>query len=177
MYELLFDGLFRKAKDAANAGFMCFGWLIYRHEHLVGQGDGAVGRGVDATSNIAEYLALIDGLQALSDMGVRGQPVRVVGDARVVINQMKGISKINTPVHRDASKSANTFHNVEWLWVPRKKNKAADRLTRRALQEFLSDKAGFRQARATVLRDNKARRNRILNLGGMMVFGPQPAGR
>ncbi len=180
MYELRFDGLFRAAQGVSHAGFMCIGWVIYRYEYMVAKGYGVIARGNDATSNIAEYLAMINGLQALLDMGVRWQPVRVIGDARVVINQMKGLSKVNTsrviPVYRDANRLARRIHSIDWAWVPRKKNKTADRLTRKALREFLADPNEYRDAREKVLKDNAARRNQIHNLGGLLIFQPQNVG-
>lgn len=177
MYELMFDGLFRSTVKQHKAGFMCIGWVLFQHEVQIGQGYGVIGRGRDATSNIAEYLALIDGLQAIIDLGIRHQPVRVVGDARVVIEQMQGRSKISTsrvmPMHRHASKLACRLNQVEWLWVPRRRNKIADRLTRRALREMLDDPQLYKEARAKVLQDNERRWNRFLDFGGMMVLQPQ----
>lgn len=176
MYELMFDGLFRCAVKQHKAGFMCIGWVLFKHEMQIGQGYGVIGRGRDATSNIAEYLALIDGLQAVLDLGVRHEPVRVVGDARVVIEQMQGRSKISTsrvaPMHRQAMALANRLDWVEWLWVPRRRNKIADRLTRRALREMLDDQALYQEARAKILRDNERHWNRFLDFGGMMVLQP-----
>ena len=91
MYELMFDGLFRSAKKKRHAGFMCIGWALFRGTVQIGQGYGVIGRGRDATSNIAEYLALIDGLQAVLDLGIRRDCVRVVGDARVVIGTRSAV--------------------------------------------------------------------------------------
>ena len=178
MYELMFDGLFRCAKKTRHAGFMCIGWALFRKEDLIGHGYGVIGRGRDATSNIAEYLALIDGLQAVLDLGIRRELVRVVGDARVVIEQMQGISKISTsrvmPVYRDAVRLARRLDWVEWLWVPRRRNKFADRLTRRALREMQDDPQYFHDANEKILKDSARRVNRFLDFGGMMVVQPGP---
>lgn len=176
MYELMFDGLFRSAVKQHKAGFMCIGWVLFEYENQIGQGYGVIGRGRDATSNIAEYLALIDGLQAVLDLGIRHEPVRVVGDARVVIEQMQGRSKISTsrvePMYRQAMSLAGRLDGVEWLWVPRRRNRMADRLTRRALREMLDDPQLYREARAKIIRDNERCRNRFLEFGGMMVMQP-----
>ena len=178
MYELMFDGLFRSAKQTRHAGFMCFGWALFRQEFQIGQGYGVIGRGKDATSNIAEYLALIDGLQAVIDLGIRQDVVRVVGDARTVIEQMQGVSKIATsrvqPVYREALKLARRLDRIEWLWVPRRRNKIADRLTRRALREMLDDPQFFRDASNKILADSARRVNRFHDFGGMMVLQPGP---
>jgi ribonuclease HI len=174
MYELWFDGLFRGTKAARKAGLMCFGWLIFRDERQIAKGYGIVARGMNATSNIAEYLGLIDGLETLIDISVNYEPVRVIGDSKVVIDQMKGISRISAqrvlPLHHKACRLAQLLHVTEWKWLPRRHNKAADRLTRLALREFRSDPLGVQQAWKTVLNDHAKKRDSFHILGGMMVY-------
>jgi ribonuclease HI len=177
MYELCFDGLFRSTKGVPQAGFMCIGWAIFEWGSPVAQGYGVTARGMDATSNIAEYLALIDGLQAFADMKPRRKPLRVVGDARVVISQMTGASRVNAkrvkPLFREARRLSERLSPVDWVWVPRRQNKYADRLTRRALRELLADPVEFKSARKAILRDHAARKNQMRHLGGMMVYQPR----
>ncbi len=179
MYELRFDGLFRGNKDFAFAGFMCIGWVLYKQGRLVAQGYGAAASGVGATSNIAEYLALIDGLQTLIDMNATQNRVLVIGDARVVINQMKGTAKVSTervfPLYEEASDLAAQFYEINWGWIPRRKNRVADKLTRRALQELRADQTAFKSTWRQIMRDRKARRSRIHHLGGMIILRGTPA--
>jgi ribonuclease HI len=148
MYELWFDGLFRGAKDAQTAGLMCFGWLIYRQGKQIAKGYGIFVRGMNATSNIGEYLGLIDGLEVLVDIGINYEPVRVIGDAKVVINQMKGLSRLSTqrvvPLHHKACRLAQLLYVIVWKWVSRQHNKAADQLTRVALREFRIDSSSVK---------------------------------
>jgi ribonuclease HI len=70
MITLSFDGLFKSVAAGNNAksqaGILCYGWLIIKQRSLIAQGHGEFARGSDATSNVAEYLALIEGLDALS---------------------------------------------------------------------------------------------------------------
>ncbi len=91
MFRLEFDGLFRTTDDeqSASAGIMCYGWRILRGKRVIAQGHGTFARGRNANSNIAEYLALVEGLEALRDMGVTDERVLVCGDAKSVINQME----------------------------------------------------------------------------------------
>lgn len=178
MYELRFDGLFRSVKDPdvtdGCAGVMCIGWLVTERGRLIAHGYGALGRGVDATSNIAEYLALIDGLQALQDMGAAETPVRILGDAKAVIDQMRGSCKVSTervfPLYDQASRLAASLTVIAWEWVPRKKNKAADKLSRLALRQFRANPQEVQTARAAILRDHKSQRDRLHDLGGLLVF-------
>jgi ribonuclease HI len=173
-YELRFDGLFREAKENSQAGLMGIGWLLSRGDRIVAHGYGVTARGMDATSNMAEYLALIDGLQAITDMGLDEHPVKVMGDARVVICQMTGDSRVTAPrlisVYRRARKLARNLHIVAWEWIPRKQNKAADLLTRHALREVTANEAAFAAAWSRLLRDHAQRRKHLYTLGGMMVL-------
>jgi ribonuclease HI len=123
---------------------------------------------------VAEYLALIDGLQAMVEMGLDDHPIKVMGDARVVICQMTGESRVAAPrlvsVNRRARKLAGKLHIVAWEWIPRKQNKAADLLTRRALREITSDEVAFQAAWHRLLRDHTNQRKYLYTLGGMMVL-------
>ena len=144
MISLQFDGLFSEvATDNRRAGFLCYGWLIWRGSLVVARGHGGVARAQDATSNVAEYIALIEGLDALSDQGDHHEPVQVFGDAKCVIDQMSGTSDVNSPaiqpLYRKACKLADDFTSIEWHWKPRRHNREADRLTRLAMRQILTD--------------------------------------
>ncbi|UCH61038.1 MAG: ribonuclease HI family protein [Anaerolineales bacterium] len=169
MYTLRFDGLFMELSGRASrrspAGIMSYGWLIFRGDQVVAQGHGAYARGRDASSNVAEYLALIEGLDALSDLEVGGELIKVFGDAKTVIDQMRGHAAVNSesmwPFYVRAKKLANRFLNLRWIWTPRKNNKAADRLTRRAVQQIQTDRdsldafLGTTTARKASLKQNR----------------------
>ena len=174
LYELRFDGLFREAKEATTAGLMGIGWLLNRGDKVVAHGYGVTARGIDATSNMAEYLALIDGLEAVMDMGLEDQPIKVLGDARVIICQMTGASRVNAerllPVYRRARRLARKLHIVAWEWIPRKQNKAADMLTRHALQEVRANPEALNLAWNRLLRDHAQQRKHLYTLGGMVIL-------
>lgn len=152
MYTLQFDGLFRNVPDKGRpqAGIMCYGWLIFKGEVVIATGHGAFARDRQATSNIAEYLALIEGLDALRDLGVENEPVKICGDAKGVIDQMQGEAEVNAasvkPVYRRACKLAKCFVNIEWVWTPRRYNRSADLLTRRAMRQVRSDQLNYQAA-------------------------------
>jgi ribonuclease HI len=163
MYILEFDGLFRGVQGGANSatkcGFMCYGWLIRRSGHMVARGHGTYLRSDDATSNAAEYLALIEGLEALLDMGITSERILVIGDAKTIINQMKGTSVSNVSrikkLSSRARRIARKFDNIDFLWVPRRDNHAADRLSRRALRQFKQDPHLFDYAMSYLLNEQK----------------------
>ena len=147
MYNLQFDGLFRgfpgEHETLSKAGFLCYGWIILRDESVIARGHGAYARGKDASSNIAEYLALIEGLDALTYLGITDEIIQITGDAKCVIDQMRGLASVNSanikPLYHRAARLADLFHHLIWEWTPRRNNRLADSLTRRALQQIRMD--------------------------------------
>ena len=181
MYILEFDGLFRKAHGRNHTGFMGFGWLLFQDNILVAEGYGVAARGIDATSMVAEYLALVDGLEMLLDMGITAEPVMVLGDARVIIDQMKGLSDVNSqriqPLYHKAKQLSEQLSIANWQWVRRKQNKAADALSRQAMRELRLDQEGFAEALDTLKKDREVIHNQLHILAGMQVVyrrEPQP---
>jgi ribonuclease HI len=142
MYTLQFDGLFRRMhgelKD--NPGIMCYGWLILRNDTVVAYGHGGFAHWKIATSNGAEYLALIAGLEALVDMKISDETILIQGDAKTIIEQMQNLANTHSPrikqFHRQARRLCRCFKDVQWNWTPRRENHSADMLTRRALKQI-----------------------------------------
>jgi ribonuclease HI len=159
MITLRFDGLYRTLHPSNDpkemTGLMCYGWVVYRDGCAVAHGHGAYARQEDASSHSAEYLALIEGLMALRDMGVQREPVEIIGDARSVIDQMTGMAGVSSPrarpLHQRAQRMARHFHHLRWVWQPRRENFAADRLTRRALLHVRRDYPAIRAALQTAV--------------------------
>lgn len=176
MFRLEFDGLFRTTDDEqpASAGIMCYGWRILRGKRVIAQGHGTFARGRNANSNIAEYLALVEGLEALRDMGVTDERVLVCGDAKSVINQMEGLAGVSSaavrPLHERARRLASAFPNLRWDWLPRCHNRAADALSRHALRRLRHDPARYE----SILQKLRTTRlaGRLMDLGGLRVYQP-----
>jgi ribonuclease HI len=192
MITLRFDGLFRcltgdcpdtsnskldpRMSGGVSSGVMCYGWLIYEDGRLVARGHGGFVRREEASSNIAEYLALIEGLQALLDMGFEREQVEVIGDARSVIDQMTGLAAVNAPstrpLYRKARQLARGFTRLVWTWTPRRKNHAADLLTRRAMMQIRANPDRYRAAIERVETPSLPRRLRkhLFSLLDLRVF-------
>jgi len=143
MYTLQFDGLFRKINNSniKNNEFElhCYGWVLSEEDEVIAQGYGAYESQREGSSNIAEYLALIEGLEALLDLIQMDKRIRVYGDAKSVIDQMRGVSAVNSNriwrYYDKAMKLANNFIALELIWLPRKYNKEADKLSRIAMKQ------------------------------------------
>lgn len=184
MLTLRFDGLYRQIEGEfptkTRAGFMCYGWLIIKDGRIVAHGYGACASDTNASSNTAEYLALIDGLDALADMGARHEIIMVMGDAKSVIEQMNGAAAVNADasrsLYRRAKQLERGFTRLSWCWTPRQFNKAADKLTRRAMSQARGDyQAYLLNARHNQHRDRSTPIKGLLPLVDFRVYRPAGA--
>ena len=100
-----------------------------------------------ATNNVAEYLALIEGLNAVSEW--KPDRVEVYLDSKLVVEQVRGNYRVKNaalaPLHARATKLIATLREVEIRHVAREKNKGADALANRAIDEWKGDAAAAQQ--------------------------------
>ena len=91
-----------------------------------------------ATNNVAEYLALIEGLTAVSEW--KPDRVEVYLDSKLVVEQVRGNYRVKNaalaPLHARAMKLIAALPEVEIRHVERAKNKGADALANRAIDEW-----------------------------------------
>ncbi|MFF8531055.1 bifunctional RNase H/acid phosphatase [Streptomyces sp. NPDC015532] len=88
-----------------------------------------------ATNNVAEYRGLVAGLEAARDLDA-GARVRVRMDSKLVVEQMSGRWKIKHPDMKPlAARAARVLpaSQVTYEWMPRERNKHADRLANEAM--------------------------------------------
>ncbi len=89
-----------------------------------------------ATNNVAEYNGLIAGLRAAAEIDPRAD-IEVRMDSKLVVEQMSGRWKVKhpdmKPLAQTAAEIARSFPRVSYTWVPREKNKDADRLANEAM--------------------------------------------
>ena len=89
------------------------------------------------TNNVAEYRGLIAGLKAALELHAAKVDVRM--DSKLVIEQMSGRWQIKNPGLRplaaEAAGLVSRFAQVTFDWIPRERNKAADALANRAMDE------------------------------------------
>lgn len=88
-----------------------------------------------ATNNVAEYHGLIAGLRAVRDLDPDAT-VEARLDSKLVVEQMSGRWKIKHPSMRPLAMQAQGIlppARVTYVWVPRERNKHADRLANEAL--------------------------------------------
>ena len=90
-----------------------------------------------ATNNVAEYLALVAGLEGAYSLNSEAR-ILVRMDSKLVIEQMAGRWKIK---HPDMQQLGARVQNlvagkpVRWQWIPREENSRADALANKAMDE------------------------------------------
>lgn len=139
MYILQFDGMLHTIDSKSmKVNLLGYGWIITRGDIEVAHGFGLFLRKRKTGSNIAEYIALIDGLEALVDLRLRHEAVEIRGDAKCVIDQMIGYAGVSSTLtetlNRRARRLAMRFTALTWVWVPRRENRYADSLSRRSIK-------------------------------------------
>jgi ribonuclease HI len=89
------------------------------------------------TNNVAEYRALLLGLERAQELGV--SDVEVVGDSELIAKQVQGIYKVKheamRPLHREAMAALEAFERWSIRTVPRAQNARADALVNAALDQ------------------------------------------
>ncbi|KIF06616.1 hypothetical protein PL81_06525, partial [Streptomyces sp. RSD-27] len=88
-----------------------------------------------ATNNVAEYRGLIAGLKAARELAPDAV-VRVRMDSKLVVEQMSGRWKIKHPDMKPLAAEAAAVlprGQVTYEWIPRERNKHADRLANEAM--------------------------------------------
>lgn len=88
-----------------------------------------------ATNNVAEYRAVIAGLEAAQQFGARA--LRLRADSLLVIRQLEGAWKVKNaglrPLHARALELLQSWEEVDLAHVPRDQNADADLLVNAAL--------------------------------------------
>jgi ribonuclease H / adenosylcobalamin/alpha-ribazole phosphatase len=117
----------------------------------------AAGIGV-ATNNVAEYRGLIAGLELYQEH-TPGAALEVRMDSKLVVEQMSGRWKIKHPDMRPLATAANRLApaGTTYTWIPREKNKHADRILNDVLDRAAGKPAtGTRATASTAERPSPA---------------------
>lgn len=90
-----------------------------------------------ATNNVAEYIALVSGLEAAYDLNPDAR-ILVRMDSKLVIEQMAGRWKIKHPDMQQLGARVQKLvagKQIRWQWIPREENSRADALANKAMDE------------------------------------------
>ncbi|MFD4632570.1 bifunctional RNase H/acid phosphatase [Streptomyces sp. NPDC058284] len=129
-----------------------------------------------ATNNVAEYKGLVAGLKAAHQLDPAAS-VHVRMDSKLVVEQMSGRWKIKHPDMKPLAAEAARVHppdRVTYEWIPREKNKHADRLANEAMD---AGKRGERWSPSASTAELDARAARAAAEAPTELFGsPEPGG-
>jgi dinuclear metal center YbgI/SA1388 family protein len=92
------------------------------------------------TNNVAEYRALLAGLELAAKAGA--EELEILADSELLVKQLRGEYKVKNeglkPLHDDAKERLRGFRRTAIRHVPRAQNAEADRLVNKALDEAAS---------------------------------------
>lgn len=124
MYRVFFDG-------ACKQGLIGYGFVVYKEDEDIYSEHGQY-KVKSATNNVAEYTALIKSIKYCVTNGITH--VQFIGDSLMVINQMLDLYKVLGGDYVDHYKAAKELikdiEKPQFKWVPREKNKIADKLSK-----------------------------------------------
>ncbi|HSX21324.1 MAG TPA: ribonuclease HI family protein [Gaiellaceae bacterium] len=116
-----------------NPGPAAYGYVLEAEDGTVLASEGKT-IGI-ATNNVAEYSALIAGLEKAIELAVA--EVDVISDSELLVKQMRGEYKVKNEALRDlvvkATRLARQLDKVTYTAVRREHNELADRLVNEAL--------------------------------------------
>ncbi len=139
--SVFFDGA-----SKLNPGQAGCGWVIKGEKGEKEEKEGYLYCGDSKTNNEAEYTALLNALIDLETYLIMttetDKNILVMGDSNLVIQQVKGLWKINAenlkPIYNEIQKKKENFkkegYKIEFMYIPREQNKHADRLSNDAIK-------------------------------------------
>ena len=89
----------------------------------------------DATNNVAEYRAMLLGIELAGELGA--DEVELIGDSKLIVEQVKGAWKVKQahlrPLRAEVVKALEGLDSWTIRNVPREENERADELVNEAL--------------------------------------------
>lgn len=125
--------LFTDGGARGNPGPAAYAFVLEAEDDTVLASEGeAIGV---ATNNVAEYRALVAGLERAAELGI--DELEVVSDSELLVKQMRGEYRVKNEalraLNRQAAELAARFRRVVYTAVRREHNELADRLVNEAL--------------------------------------------
>ena len=130
--------LFTDGGSRGNPGLAAYAFVLEAEDGTVLDARGET-IGI-ATNNVAEYSALVAGLERAAEVGV--SELEVVSDSELLVKQMRGEYKVKNralqSLFLEASGVAHRIHRVTYTAVRREHNELADSLVNEALDRAVS---------------------------------------
>ncbi len=114
-------------------------YIIDANNHILSQGGKFIGF---ATSRVAEYYAMRDGIERAIALGVKS--AHFISDSLMVVNQLNGIFSVKNqdilPIFKYIQEKIPQFDQISFSHVPREQNTIADREANLAIDRILQRK-------------------------------------
>jgi ribonuclease HI len=142
LIEVYFDGLCQPINPG---GISCYAFVVKSGGKTIYSDYGVAGEpfSEDSTNNIAEYTALAKALQWLLANNLASTTIEIKSDSQLVVNQLTGDYKVKAKriisLYKQILILKSKFQDIEIKWVPREKNREADRLTNKAYNKAIQD--------------------------------------
>jgi ribonuclease HI len=140
LIEVYFDGLCQPINPG---GISCYAFLVKSRGRILHSDYGVAGEPFsdDSTNNVAEYTALIKALQWLLENNLGSAKIEIKSDSQLIVNQLTGDYKVKSKriisLYKQALLLKSKFQDIQIKWIPRQKNREADRLTNKAYNKAL----------------------------------------
>jgi len=126
--------VFTDGGSRGNPGISAFAFVVLEDGVEIFSGSGFLGI---STNNKAEYTGLLEGLKFVLDKNL--SKVSFYSDSELMVKQIKGEYKVKDEdlknFHRDCKDLISKLENFEIIHVRREKNKKADLLVNKVLDE------------------------------------------
>jgi len=140
LIEVYFDGLCQPINPG---GISCYAFIVKSDGRLIHSDYGVAAKpfSEESTNNVAEYTALAKALQWLLVNNFNSKKVEIKSDSQLVVNQLTGDYKVKArrilPLFKQVLFLKTKFQDIQIKWIPRDKNREADRLTNKAYNKAL----------------------------------------
>lgn len=126
--------VFTDGGSRGNPGISAFAYVVLEDGNEIYSGSGFLGI---STNNKAEYTGLLEGLKHVLHKNFK--QVTFYSDSELMVKQIKGEYKVKDEdlknFHRDCKDLISKLENFEIIHVRREKNKKADLLVNKVLDE------------------------------------------
>jgi ribonuclease HI len=135
LIEVYFDGLCQPINPG---GIACYAFIVKSDGRIIHSDYGVAAKpfSEESTNNVAEYTALAKALQWLLENNFNSKKVEIKSDSQLVVNQLTGDYKVKAsrilPLFKQVLSLKTKFQDIQIKWIPRDKNREADRLTNKA---------------------------------------------
>jgi ribonuclease HI len=140
LIEVYFDGLCQPINPG---GISCYAFIVKSDGRIIHNDYGVAAKpfSEESTNNVAEYTALAKALQWLLANNFNSKKVEIKSDSQLVVNQLTGDYKVKArrilPLFQQVLFLKAKFQDIQIKWIPRDKNREADRLTNKAYNNAL----------------------------------------